>query len=1812
MALTTISNSPSVLYGSGNGESYGFAPGATYVFGGGGNDNFLASSNYTALYSGDVQDYAFTVAIEDNGNELLFIEDLRIGSPDGVDRYEGDNGSLGFGFDSNAIAANQVLDLRSAQDLKAALPSAPNNLPTAVLDTISLSEDQALEFNVVANDIDLDSDSLRAVALYNPPGNSGSASLDFQGDITYSAIGSFDYLGPGQTATESFTYIVSDGHAGSDEGYVDVTITGANDAPIARPDQITLSQDQARTFSPLLNDEDVDQGDSLRIVEVTGQPGNQGLVDISSDALSLTYTADDRFDNLPAGQTGFESFSYTVEDDHGARAQSEVNVTIVGNNDKPSVVDDSISLTEDQALKFDPAVNDTDVDQGQTVRPSSVTQSSGNSGVAVVDQDGSVTFSAIGNFDHLGQGDSATEVFYYTGVDGYGGSDTATVSVTIQGVNDAPIAQRDQVIVGEDSNLIFNPSGNDVELDQGDNLRTVDVFNPTGNAGTAYLSSDGQAVYETNGAFESLPVGGQATETFYYEVSDDQNSVDQGQVDITIKGVNDAPVALPDTVSVSEDQAIEIDVIQNDTDVDQGDSLNVLSVVSPSTNKGQVVFQAGRVIYNPVDRFDDIPLGGSASESFEYTVADGNGGYDSTSVTVEIQGENDAPQASSDAYQLNQGETISVDPASNDTDVDRDDLLKVSEVSSRPGSIGSVNVDPSGSVTYSASTGFESLSQGETATETFDYTVSDQHGSTDQAEATVTIVGVNDTPVASDDQIVVSEEQILEAADTLLLANDTDVDHNSQLKVSGVVDSSSNNGALSYTSSSGRVVYNPVGKFDYLAEGDQEAATFTYSVSDEYGATHQAQVDVTITGVNDAPVANQDTVSVSQNGSSTFDPTENDTDVDLGDTRRVTSVSNPTANYGTAVLDPVTARVTYSTGSGFDYLAHNEQASETFSYTVEDRFNGTDQGNVVVTVTGVNDAPEAVDDVQYISEDSSKTFDPTLNDRDVDNGDVLHLASAELDSGARGEIEILANGQIHYDSSNKFDELPQGSSATESLTYSVSDQMGYQSVGTVDIVITGVNDAPVSSRDILAFLEDVNANSISQDVLINDSDIDLGDTVSVLDYDQGSVRNSVLSLVDGDLIFSPSGYYDDLKEGELENASFSYVAQDTFGASSDRTTVDVTINGVNDAPTLIPFTDLSVAESGAIDQIAIADVASDLDEGDVVRFDEPQQSAANINGSNGGRFVVSPGGSEISFDPSGDFEYLSDGQTAVSSYQFLVHDSYGATQGGVLNAVVVGENDSPELLNDYPIIYRIGEDFSSTTLDLVADGRVFDVDQGDVLKVDKVEASALLGLTLDRTSDLSSLVISKTSSDQTYQGVLISDYGYDDFDSLDHGETLVQDVKLTFIDEAGETVEAAMKFEIQGRNDAPIRIDGEFTDLGWQPLTTPTRITQDQLMDSAFYDVDDEPLSVSEVVISSGGGTLTAVEGEQGVWDYMPDAAGDVSIAFTVTDGDADLAAVASMVVVPPFLGDAGDRYVMSQSDDGYWQVQEYASDQLEVEIGNAITLNDGRGNSYGDQFLPEGYTPVGFDAVHVSGDPESDAGSQWNFNLVLRGDDPITGESGYRVQSFVEMDSSADGSRDATSLRNDEVMTSAEVVLLETELFQNYSDEDNWKQVDMDGDGHLGLDFAGDILAQSGDIKVIDAGPAMLLHREQVSVDQSGELDYAPVDLTNSDMLTTADGSDVFQVDGYQAAAVSNLDGYDQVIFAGGTASAPDYTTQAFNDNGQAVGVNQIVNSQDFEQATQLGVQADQQQEAFVADLVATADLSSNIAEQVIEEPSG
>ena len=1218
------------------------------------------------------------------------------------------------------------------------------------------------------------------------------------------------------------------------------------------------------------------------------------------------------------------------------------------------------------------------------------------------------------------------------------------------------------------------------------------------------------------------------------------------------------------------------------------------------------------MVYNAEGRFDSLAPGQTASESFSYQVKDNNGGYATSTVAVTIEGKNDAPVANPDSYAVTQGGSVTVLPAGNDTDVDNGDVLRVSEVHSRPGAKGTVSVDANGNVTYSAASGFEGLAKGETSQETFEYTVADKYGGTDRGQATVTITGGNDAPVAADDQIVISEEQLLEAADGLLLANDRDVDRSDTLKVTAASDATGNNsrGALTFESSSGRVIYNPAGKFDDLAEGQSTDVKFNYTVTDKEGVSSTAQANVRITGVNDAPVAVNDTLALKQGESTSFNPAANDTDVDNGDTRRVIGVINPTSNLGQAKLNTINNTVSYTAGSAFNYLAAGQTKTETFSYTVEDRYNGSDRGDVSVTVTGVNDAPEVVNDVVKVAAGQSLRFDPTTNDRDVDQGDELHVSSANLGTLARGAISIGTDGKLFYESSGKFDYLPQGSSAVETVDYTISDKLGAQSSGKINIVVDGVNDAPVGQNDSFSIKED-QAIAVEDLLLANDTDIDQGDRRSIKEVSglsgkdpDGTAKSysDIVKLTNGQVMVNAAGAFDYLNQGENFKGDFSYVAGDLFGASTDRTTVSVTIEGINDAPILKNFGALKINEGGSTVSIAIADAATDADKGDILRFDEPANNAAYINGNNGGRFIVSQGGGAVAFDPGKDFEYLGAGEKAISSYNFSIRDLRNATATGQLNVEVTGVNDAPELKSPgTEIRYRVGEDFTATSLDLVKDGKVFDVDRNDLLSIKQMQGTGLSTTVADLQGVLGSaaapagsgLVMTNTTGSQvlnlgvsTAAGFNFTKGGtngaattsYNQYDKLDDGESAFEKIDVVYKDVSGATVTAPVTLEIQGRNDGPIRIDGVSTNLNALTpdsvgiaLTTPTTITQAQLLGNAFYDVDGDQLRVTELKVLEGDGKVTAVAGQPGTWQYLPSHAGDVKLGFTVSDGTATLSANANLTVKDPYLGDAAVDWAMVKDSAGGWSVQNPDRTSGNVQMGSVdkIQLTDGRGNNYINSYLPEGYAAVGFDADWIA-PAAGQSGGHWQFDLILRGDDPVTGDSVFRLQRF---EGSADG-KEAASLRNTTLLTEVDVIKLETELYDS-TDAGTWRQVDINGDGVLGLNLKGTVLAASGKDKVIDGGSGLLLFEGNTSSKETAVLDG------NTRLLTNNDGTEAYALQGYRAAAIGALGDMTQVWFVETTnTSNADFVTQVFDQDGHALGVAQVVNSNSFNAATQLGAQ--------------------------------
>ena len=418
------------------------------------------------------------------------------------------------------------------------------------------------------------------------------------------------------------------------------------------------------------------------------------------------------------------------------------------------------------------------------------------------------------------------DTFDYTVTDGNGGTATATVTVTITGVNDAPVAVGDTATTDEDNPVAIDGAvllANDSDID-GDTLSiaSIDTTNTTGNVTD---NGDGTFSYDPNGSFENLAVGQSATDTFDYTVTDGNGGTATASVTVTITGVNDAPVANDDTLSTDENQALTFaaaDLLGNDTDVDDGDVLSLVSVDTGSLQGVLVDNGDGTFTYTP-------PSGFSGADTFTYTISDGNGESDTAAVTIQVQDlANQAPDAVDDGFSTGEDSALLITGASllsNDTDPDVGDVLSIASIDDSA-TLGTVTDNGDGTYTYDPNGQFESLAVGESATDTFAYTVSDGNGGTDTATVTITVNGVNDAPVAADDDLITDEDSPLVIAGSTLLGNDDDVDTSDTLTIASIDDSATvgtvtDNGDGTYT-------YDPNGQFESLAAG--ESATDTFSL----------------------------------------------------------------------------------------------------------------------------------------------------------------------------------------------------------------------------------------------------------------------------------------------------------------------------------------------------------------------------------------------------------------------------------------------------------------------------------------------------------------------------------------------------------------------------------------------------------------------------------------------------------------------------------------------------------------------------------------------------------------------------------------------------------------------------------------------------------------------------------------------------------------------------------------------------------------------------------------------------------------------
>ncbi|MDG3373161.1 tandem-95 repeat protein [Vibrio parahaemolyticus] len=1202
-----------------------------------------------------------------------------------------------IGIESLGLSQTQVLALNDLfrSNLQTSADSTDKPLATTPVTLDAIEEDGGsitiTTEELLSNVDDEDKDTLSVENLIIDKGN---GTLVDNGDGTWTFTPQID-----DDTEVSFTFDIIDDEDLVVSGSANLDILPINDAPNAENDVITTEEDTAVTIDVLVNDSDV-EGDALSI-QSASVPSEQGSVDIVDG--KLVFTPAENFN-------GEATITYIVTDGD-LTDEAKVSVTVTPVNDAPVAKDDIATTQEDTAVTIDVLPNDSDVDGDKlSIESASVPKEQGT--VEVVN--GKLVFTPAENFN----GDAEIT---YTVTDGQL-TDEAKVTVTVNPVNDAPIIKveavesitedavstdtvvatltardtdtpEDQLTVSleNNSNGYFVLVGDEVKLTQAgvdavnnDELNLKDLtisasvsdgVNPTASDSDSLIvnrvndaptvenaiadqvlsedfdaytidlnevfkDSDSSLEFSVSGnnSIQISIVSGVATitptadwngkETITFTAKDPSGESVSQTVNFTVASVADI---VADKATVVEDTPTIIKVLGNDTF--EGDG----KVVSLDANNGPAngtvsVNPDGSMTYTPNDNY-------VGKDTFTYVVTSG-GVSESTAVEVNVTPVNDAPVAKDDIATTQEDTAVTIDVLTNDTDVDGDKLSI--ESASVPKEQGTVEV-VDGKLVFTPAENFNGDAE-------ITYTVTDGQ-LTDEAKVTVTVNPVDDAPTIK----VEAVESITEDAvntDTVvasLTVRDTDTPED-QLTVS--LENNSNG----YFVLVGNEVKLTQAGVDAVNndELNLKDLTISASVSDGVNPTANDSDSLVVNRVNDAPTV--ENAIADQELSEDFATYT----IDLNDAFKDSdSALNFSVSGNSNVL------VSIENGIATITPTADWNGSETLTFTATDPSGESVSQTVNFTVAPVADI---VADKATVVEDTPTIIKVLGNDTFEGDDKVVSL---DTNNGpANGAVSVNPDGSVTYTPNENYH-------GADSFTYIVTSG-GVSESTTVNVDVTPVNDAPVAKADTAVTDEDT---PVTIDVLPNDTDVD-GDTLSIQSASVPEAQGKV-EIVEGKLVFTPA-------ENFNGDAEITYTVTD--GQLTDEAKVAVTVNPVNDAPTIKVDAVESITEDGVNTETVVATLT-------VRDTDTPEdQLTVSLENNSNGYFVLV--GNEVKLTQAGvdavnnDELNLKDLTISAS-----VSDGVNPTASDSDSLVVNRVNDAPTVENAIAD-QELAEDFASYTIDL--------------------------------------------------------------------------------------------------------------------------------------------------------------------------------------------------------------------------------------------------------------------------------------------------------------------------------------------------------------------------------------------------------------------------------------------------------------------------------------------------------------------------------
>ncbi|WP_418152336.1 tandem-95 repeat protein [Litorimonas sp. RW-G-Af-16] len=1198
-------------------------------------------------------------------------------------------------------------------------PIAQNDMETT--DANATLSESVLTDNSNGLDIDPDGDALTVTQVNGMAIASGGQitlpsgallTMNSDGTYDYNPNGVYDALALGETATDSFGYVIDDGEDGTSNAVVTITIDGVNEPIIPQipgdpnlpVDRTDFIPDQTGVDSELSTPLDISRfftdPDTTDVITLTIAPVDlpAGLI-FDGTSISGTPAAD----ASQGGVNGVYTINVGVTDNNGDSFVSQFTYTIT--NPIPTAQDDVFTVTEDAPALTGNLItadngNGTDTDpDGDALIIAEVNSDAANLGTPIagstgglftVSPDGSYSFDPNGEFEALAVGETAITSLTYLVSDGEGGTDLAMVTVTIEGVNDAPIPvdpeqptgpitpgdptdpddprvppvdPQDYIPaqIGDDSSpvppLDLTPYFGDPDAGDIVTLSITPSDLPSG------LTFDGTTIFGTPD-----PDASQGGVSGVYDIpvtATDPNGASFTTI-VTYTISNPAPIAVDDVEVTDEDTVLSDTVlVDNGSGVDSdpdGDTLVVTEVNGTAITSGNVItLPSGALLtmnsngsydYDPNGQYEGLAVGETATDSFTYLISDGEGGTDLATVTVTVEGVNDAPipvDPEQPTGPITPGDPTDPDdprippvdpqdyiPAQIGDDGSPVPLLDLTPYFGDPdaGDIVTLSITPSDlppgltfdGTTISGTLDPDASQGGVSGVYDIPVTATDPSGASFTTIVTYTIS--NPAPVAVNDSYTVVEDTPLSV--NILTENDSDPDGDT-LVIDAValpdgtvipvgVATLIPEGTLT-VNSDGSTTFSP--RLNYFGP-----VTFGYTISDGEGGTDVATVTIDVTPVNDTPIPvdPEQPELTPQNPDVPVDPEDpHNPPIDPQDyiPGQVGLDDAPvpplylTPYFGDPdLMEPITITVgDLPPGLSFDPVTGiisgtlDPSASQggdpnnpgVYEVLVTATDPSGESFTTVVTYTVENPAPIATDDgILPAVEDTPLTLDLLSNDTDPD-GDALIITEINGTPITVGLPTILPSGAsvtLNLDGTVAYDPAP-NANGLESFTYTINDGEGGTDMATVTLDIAPVNDTPIVTSD------DPETPALPPRTYLD------GQTIPPLD-----VATPFTDIENSPLVFTSEGLPEGLTidpvtgviSGTIDKSAsvdgpypVTITATDPEGES---VSTSFLLTVLNPAPIIAPI-DVPIPVAGEPIEINVGDVTNDPDDDSVLTYSAP-------------------------------------------------------------------------------------------------------------------------------------------------------------------------------------------------------------------------------------------------------------------------------------------------------------------------------------------------------------------------------------------------------------------------------------------------------------------------------------------------------------------------------------------------------------------------------------------------------------------------------